>query len=94
MVWSTNMYAFRGFAAGEVIFIGARGARRGDGNWEVTFRFAAMKNQTNIQVDDIEGIAKKGWEYMWTYYKLLRHEDTGLVYKKPWAVYVEHVYPT
>ncbi|MCK4343502.1 MAG: hypothetical protein KAY37_17450 [Phycisphaerae bacterium] len=36
-----NGGAFKGFAAGECLFLGAAGAKRGSGDWEITFRFAA-----------------------------------------------------
>jgi hypothetical protein len=58
----TNAGSFRGFAAGEVLFLGATGSKRGDGpddDWEITFRFAASPNQTNLTVghrDQQEGV--------------------------------------
>ena len=51
-----NSGAFRGFAAGEVLFLGASGARRGFGDWEITFRFAGSPNVSNLTIGDITGI--------------------------------------
>ena len=85
----------RGVAAGEVLFLGATGARRGTGpedDWEITFRFAASPNVTGLSVGSINGIAKKGWEYLWVRYA--DQEDTGAntIVKRPVAAYVERVY--
>ena len=69
-----NDNTWRGFNAGEVLLMGVSGSRRGDqGDWEVTFRFAASPNVTGLSVGDITGIDKKGWEYLWLRY---REEET------------------
>jgi len=57
----TNAGAFKSFAAGEVLFLGATGSKRGDGpddDWEITFRFAppASPNQVGLSVGSITGI--------------------------------------
>ena len=90
-----NSGPFKGFQAGEVLFLGASGARRGtdpDDDWEITFRFAASPNANGISVGDISGISKKGWEYLWVRYA--DQEDTGshAIVKRPVAAYVERVY--
>jgi len=87
-----NSAPFRGFAAGEVLFLGASGSKRGEEDWEITFRFAASPNMTGLQIGDITGIDKKGWEYLW-----IRYEDdvdavANAPIKKPLAAYVEQVY--
>jgi hypothetical protein len=87
-----NNYAFRWFAEGECLFLGASGAQRGQDDWEITYRFAASPNRTGIIIGDIVGIVKKGWEYLWVRYE--DAEDTGAnaLVKRPMAVYVEQVY--
>ncbi|MEK6778847.1 MAG: hypothetical protein AABY80_04180 [Candidatus Deferrimicrobiota bacterium] len=93
---SVNDDAFRGFQPGEVLFLGASGSRQGEDPedlWEVTFKFAASKNRTDIQVGEIGPIEKKGWEYMWVQYAPEVDEDVKVLIKKPVAVYVERVYP-
>ena len=87
-----NNGPFKGLAAGECLFLGASGAKRGEEDWEITYRFAASPNRTNISVGSITGIAKWGWEYMWVRYA--DEEDTGsnTLVKKPAAVYIEKVY--
>ncbi|MEO0513610.1 MAG: hypothetical protein AAF108_12090 [Planctomycetota bacterium] len=90
-----NSGGFRGFAAGEVLFLGATGARRGTGpddDWEITFRFAASPNVTGLSVGSINGIAKKGWEYLWVRYADQEDTSANTIVKRPVAAYVERVY--
>jgi len=93
---TVNSGSFRGFAAGEVLFLGASGSRRGTGyddDWEITFKFAAQPNRNDIRVGDIGPISKKGWEYLWVQYAPEVDNDKKQVIKKPVAAYVEKVYP-
>ena len=90
-----NAAPFKGFAAGEVLFLGASGSRRGtdpDDDWEITFRFAASPNETGLSVGSITGINKKGWEYLWVRYADAEDSGSGAIIKKPIAAYVERVY--
>lgn len=88
----TNNATFRGFAAGEVLFLGASGSARGDGDWEITYRFSASENKTGLTVAGISGIAKKGWEYLWVSWD--NEVDSTNLRTKPKAlgVYVQIVY--
>lgn len=91
----TNDAAFRGFNEGEVLFLGARGSKRGgpDGeDWEITFRFAASPNRTGLTVGDIASINKKGWEYLWVRYEDQLDEAALSAVKRPTSVHVERVY--
>ena len=85
-----NDAPFKGFAAGEVLFLGASGSQRGVDDWEISFRFAASPNATGLVVGDITGIDKGGWEYLWVRYA--DAEDADTLVKQPVAVYVERVY--
>ncbi|MFN9916689.1 MAG: hypothetical protein ACK53L_29135, partial [Pirellulaceae bacterium] len=85
-----NAGAFKGFAPGEVLFLGASGSQRGEEDWEITFRFAASPNVTGLAVGPITGIAKRGWEYLWVRYA--DAEDQHVLVKQPIAAYVEKVY--
>jgi len=85
-----NQAGFRGFEPGEVLFLGASGSRRGDEDWEITFRFAASPNRRSLTVGEITGIRKRGWEYLWVRYA--DAEDEGVLVKRPVGVYVEQVY--
>jgi len=87
-----NGAAFRGFAAGEVLFLGASGSKRGEDDWEISFRFAASPNVTGLTVGDIQNIDKKGWEYLWIRYADEEDDAAKVLVKKPIAAYVERVY--
>jgi hypothetical protein len=54
-----NDSGFKGFAAGECLFLGAAGTKRGSGDWEIGYRFASSPNVTGLTVGDITGINKK-----------------------------------
>jgi len=87
-----NDAAFKGLAAGECLFLGASGSKRGEEDWEITFRFAASLNRTGISVGSITGIAKKGWEYLWVRYADVEDAGSNTLVKQPVAAYVEQVY--
>lgn len=90
-----NTDVFRGFAPGEVLFLGAAGDRQGDDpddKWELTFKFAAMPNRTNFHIGDIAVASKLGWEYLWVQYDDEADDDKKQLIKTPAAVYVERVY--
>jgi len=90
-----NSGSWKGFAAGEVLFLGATGSKRGtgpDADWEITFRFAASPNATGISVGPIGGIGKKGWEYLWVRYADQEDAGSQAIVKRPIAAYVERVY--
>ena len=83
---------FKGFAAGEVLFLGASGSKRGFDDWEITFRFAASPNVANLTLGSITGINKQGWHYLWI--RFVDDEDVAAksLIKRPIAAYVEQVY--
>ena len=90
-----NNASFRGLAAGECLFLGASGSRRGtepDDDWEISFRFAGSPNRTGITVGPITGIAKKGWEYLWVRYADAEDTASSTLVKQPVAAFVEKVY--
>jgi hypothetical protein len=87
-----NDGTFKGFAAGECLFLGATGSKRGSGDWEITYRFAASPNATNLTLGDIAGINKKGFEYLWVRYEDVEDTAAKALVKRPTAVYVEKVY--
>ena len=68
------------------------GAKRGSGDWEITFRFAASPNVTHLTIGDITGVDKKGWEYLWVRYADSVDDTAKALVKKPIAAYVERVY--
>jgi len=88
-----NNAPFKEFAAGECLFLGASGSKRGSGDWEITYRFAASPNATDLTIGDITGINKKGWEYLWVRYSDSEDPIAKVLVKTPIAVYIEQVYP-
>ena len=87
-----NDASFKGLDAGECLFLGASGSKRGNDDWEISFRFAASPNRTGITVGTITGVAKKGWEYMWVRYEDTEDTNAKRIVKRPTAVYIEKVY--
>ena len=94
---TVNSSGFRGFSAGEVLFLGASGTKRSkkpNAPWEITFRFAVSPNQSSLQVGKLKVSNKKGWDYLWVRYADKVAENRKNVIKEPVAAYVEQVYPT
>ena len=90
-----NNAAFKGLAAGENLFLGARGGRRGRGDWEIAFLFAGSPNRTGIVVGGLAPVDKKGWDYLWVQYKrgtVNASDGKGLLATVPQYVYVERIY--
>lgn len=67
-VGKINAGAFKGWDAGEVLCAGISGAKRGSDDWEVSFKFQARENQTDLVVAGITVASKGGWEYLWPRY--------------------------
>ena len=94
---TVNSSGFRGFSAGEVLFLGASGTKRSkkpNAPWEITFRFAVSPNQSSLQVGKLKVSNKKGWDYRWVRYADKVADNRKNVIKEPVAAYVEQVYPT
>lgn len=101
MTGSVNNGPFRGFLAGEVLFMGGTGSQewdddKGDGPWSLSYKFVASPNADGstlpkLRIGDIEDIEKKGHEYLWTIYRDAVDELTLL--KRPQFVFVNQVYP-
>ena len=93
---TVNSGSFRGFSAGEVLFLGAAGSKRSrkaSAPWEITFRFAVSANRSSVKVGDLTVSSKRGWDYLWVRYADKVSENKKNVVKKPVAAYVEQVYP-
>jgi hypothetical protein len=90
-----NNSSFRGYEAGEVLFLGASGTKRSDDAdelWEVNYKFAVSTNRKNFKVGDVTVSRKYGWDYMWVRYADEVDDDKKTIVKKPTAVYIERVY--
>ncbi len=89
-----NNASFKNFAAGEVLFLGSTGQRRGLEDFEITYNFAASPNIGSIVfTPDIEVINKEGWDYMWLFYADEVDSTAHRIVRRPKAAYVERVYP-
>lgn len=88
-----NNAAFRGFAAGEVLFKGASGGnQKNETEADVQFNFEAQPNVTGLTVGEITGISKYGWDYLWCLYS--EDENGEMRYKKAKGCYIDQVYKT
>jgi hypothetical protein len=92
MTGKVNSTTFRGLEAGEVLFMGARGSKKGTDDWEITFLFAVSRNAVNIPVGEITVPEKKGWDYLWVRYDEFEDGTAKSLVKRPVAAYVERVY--
>lgn len=98
---TTNNASFRGFDAGEVLFLGCSGSQewddqKGKGPWSLSYRFVASPNAGGsgsvpaITIGSITGINKGGHDYLWVRYE--DAVDSSTLLKKPKHVYVNKVY--
>jgi len=88
-----NAAAFAGFAAGEVLFLGASGSYRvANDDWEITFNFTQSDNRDDIEVGDMAGIIKKGWEYLEVQYEDKVDDAAKRMVVTPTSVIVHQVY--
>lgn len=90
LTYKTNNAAFRNFAQGELLFLGAEFRQSSNAEVTVVFKFSASPNRTNLTFGTITGVAKKGHEYLWVDYEAA--EVSGYVVRRPRGVYVERVY--
>ncbi len=81
---------FKGFSNGEVLYLGTVGSLRNANYWELSYSFAALPNITGVQIGDITGINKRGWDYLDI--RREKDEDSGKIVNVPTAVYVHKVF--
>lgn len=93
-VGKVNSASFKGHPAGEVLFTGCSGSIRSGADWELSFRFNTIKNRTGVSIGTITGIAVKGWEVLWVYYKQSKDATSKRFVQIPKQVNVEQVYET
>jgi hypothetical protein len=96
---SVNSEPFRGFLPGEVLFEGARGSKRGRGDWEITFSFACQPNITGgmydgeeIRIGGILVTTKAGWDYLWVQYQEQVPAGETKIIPAAESIYIERVY--
>lgn len=91
---TTNSTPFFGFAPGEVLFLGGRGADGSEAEASLNYGFAVSANVTGLTIGSISGIAKKGWETIWTTFEDAEEVEGGVTHaiRKPKFAYVDQVY--
>lgn len=87
---TVNASPFRAFAAGEALFLGAKGQWSGDSPFvAVTFEFECRPNVNDFYVKAIPPFPKKGWEYVWVRYQ----PEGGMdIVRRPIAAYKNTLY--
>lgn len=86
-----NDAAFKGLAAGECLFLGASGGKRGDEQWSITFRFAGSPNVTGLSIGGMT-IDKLGWDYLWFRYADYQDSSAVALVKRPVSAHVDRVH--
>jgi hypothetical protein len=87
-----NGSSFKGFAKGEVMFLGANGNQVNDESWDIVMNFEASPNELNLQVGEITGIVKEGWHYLWVEFDEIEDPTSSRLVKSPIAAHVERVF--
>ena len=90
-----NSKSFKGWEAGEVLFLGASfsGNQSGSDRITVTFNFAIQQNESAVPISPELAIKKRGWEYVWTITKTVDDPETKTTKVELVNAYVEQVYP-
>jgi hypothetical protein len=86
----TNSATFRGFAAGELLYVGSAGEDGTETEASVDYNFVASKNVTDLRVGDILNIVKQGHHLLWIEFK--NEVDSGKPVVQPERVHIERVY--
>ena len=85
---------FLGYAPGEVLFLGARGADGSEAEATVSYQFAMSANASGLSFGSIANVAKKGWEVLWIRYQESEETADSVVHpvRVPQFAYVDRVY--
>jgi hypothetical protein len=85
-----NAAPWKGYAAGEVLFLGGNGADGTDAEAEVTYDFASEPNLSGLIFGAISGVAKQGHDLLWVEWK--DNVVSGQPTKAVKAVHIERIY--
>jgi len=88
----TNAATFRGFAIGEVLFLGASGTKASEDVWAITYNFSVSLRMPATTVAGIASVIKEGWEYMWVAYAVTQDATAKRPIVTATGVYIERVY--
>lgn len=86
----TNSDVWRGFAPGELLYIGSAGGDGRETEAEVTYEVVANENESGQTIGEIIDIAKKGWEVSWVEFKDDDEEGRAVTIAR--RVHIERVY--
>jgi hypothetical protein len=86
----TNSAPFLGFAAGEVLFLGANGRAGSESETTVGYEFACSENLQNEVIGGITVTEKKGWDVLSVTFQDVVSNDQGA--RQPRYIYVTRVY--
>lgn len=88
----TNNAPWRGFATGQVLYLGATGNSNPDLVWTISHKFAVGENLVAVPVSppQIMVPAKGAWEFLWCVYA--PRLNGNVVAQTPVAAFVEKVY--
>lgn len=91
-----NAATFRGFAAKQVLFHGATGgaSNREPGQVVLTYSFEQQDDVKDLDVGDVKGVNKTGFQYAWTEYQREDDATASKTVHRPLAVHVGDVYYT
>lgn len=87
-----NAATFKGFAAYEVRFMGARITTRGDGDLDLTRVFQVAQNVSSGSYAGVSGIDKRGHEYIWAAIERQADATALTVVPRVLGVYVHELY--
>lgn len=90
---SINGSTWRSFAPKEVRFDGMSVSGTFGERTSMTYRFSVSPNATGLEIGNITGITKAGWDYLWCYYWDDEDPASKMLIKKPLQVNVNQVYP-
>lgn len=91
LVGTINASPFKGFLAGELLFTKVSGRKRDEEAWDLSYGFSVEKNVSLRNVGGITVPYKRGWDYLWVYYKTMEDPPT-VIAKRPAAVFIEQLY--
>jgi hypothetical protein len=87
-----NSGTFHGYAAGELLFLGASGEIVPNVPTSISYQYAASANATGLTIGAISGIAKRGHDLLWVLFEDDEDATAKRLTKKPLCAYVEKVY--
>lgn len=87
--WNANYW--RGFAPGELMFMGVDGTIDLTQGGDLTYKFSAKANRSNLRINGSKSFSARGWDYVWTLNDKREDAAAKKVTIVPIAVYVEEM---